>query len=87
MEPYKYFTKEDFKEFNGFDIFESDWKFSFQRSDDDDIFVDDQAAWNFVWVKAQEGSKVHQKIINYIKEYNREEYDWFARLYIKINLF
>jgi len=74
MTPYEYFTDKDRESFNGFDIFESEDGYQLQIEDDEDVFKNDYEAWAFIWGRSQKGSDVHQKIIDFIRQENIEEY-------------
>jgi hypothetical protein len=89
MTPYEYFTKEELNSFQGFDIFEADTGYEFQKEDENDIFKDDFEAWGFIWEESQKGSALHNKIIEFIKTNNKTNYNWLSQDIIsnKIKIF
>lgn len=45
-----------------------------QKIDEQDVFLEDVDAWNFVWEKAQVGSPYHQNALSFLREYAPDEY-------------
>ena len=76
LTPETYFTKNEQEYFEGFDIFECDLSYSFQKNDEEEVFKTDKEAWEFVWNKAQTTEiKTYSKILEFIRLVNKEEYD------------
>jgi hypothetical protein len=59
----------------GWGVFNAEGKLELQRLDEAKVFVDDEQAWGHVAAKAHCGSSPHKKVLQLIRENNREEWE------------
>ena len=63
----------------GWDVFDSEGSangpWQIQKRDETSTFNQDTDAWRYVWQRAERGSLLHQRALEYIKEHNPPEYD------------
>ena len=50
-----------------------------QRIDELEMFPSDDEAWVHVWTRAAEGSPVHRRALDYVREHNPPEYEAIER--------